>query len=375
MQTDATTLTTVGEHLIDAGRSGIVVIDRALEVRQRRGALVQWVPLGGTVTSALPFLVGYEQSLADVMVGARARLGLPRIGWQGGPFADDVLSLEVLPGLNADTAILWFQDETEVARLEQQVLQQRNELALANGALEEARARAEEAHRAKSAFFANISHDLKTPLQVIIGNAEILRNQASANGAREETFLRDIEDSGQFLMSLIVDLLEVAALESGDLDMVEEPTELGALVDQSLAMVRALPDADGRHFSVSMPEERWPIMADPVRLKRVLVNLLGNAVKFTRDDGRIRVQIEASPDGGLVLQVRDDGCGMDADLARRALEPFVRGGNAPGSGLGLHIAKTLAERHGGSLTLESEPGQGTTVTLHLPKSRRINCAS
>ncbi|MDH3770792.1 MAG: HAMP domain-containing histidine kinase, partial [Nitrospirota bacterium] len=322
MQTDPTTLTTVGEHLIDAGRSGIVVIDRALEVRQRRGALVQWVPLGGTVTSALPFLVGYEQSLADVMAGARARLGLPRIGWQGGPFADDVLSLEVLPGLNADTAILWFQDETEVARLEQQVLQQRNELALANGALEEAHARAEEAHRAKSAFFANISHDLKTPLQVIIGNAEILRNEAGANGAREETFLRDIEDSGQFLMSLIVDLLEVAALESGDLAMVEEPTELGALVDQSLAMVRALPDAEGRHFSVSMPDERWLIMADPVRLKRVLVNLLGNAVKFTRDDGRIGVQIDASPDGGLVLQVRDDGCGMDADLERRALEPF-----------------------------------------------------
>ena len=374
MQTDANTLTTVGEHLIDAGRSGIVVIDRALEVRQRRGALVQWVPLGGSVTSALPFLVGYEQSLADVMAGARARLGLPRIGWQDGPFADDVLSLEVLPGLNADTAILWFQDETEVARLEQQVLQQRNELALANTALEEARARAEEAHRAKSAFFANISHDLKTPLQVILGNAEILRSQAGANGARE-AFLRDIEDSGQFLMSLIVDLLEVAALESGDLDMVEEPTELAALVAQSLAMVRALPEAGGRHFSVSLPDERWLIMADPVRLKRVLVNLLGNAVKFTRDDGRIGVEADASPDGGLALQVRDDGCGMDADLVRRALEPFVRGGSAPGSGLGLHIAKTLVERHGGGLTLESAPGQGTTVTLHLPKSRRINCAS
>lgn len=374
MQTDATTLTTVGEHLIDAGRSGIVVIDRGLDVRQRRGALVQWVPLGGAVTLALPFLVGYEQSLAEVMTGVRARLRLPRIGWQGGPFADDVISLEVLPGLNADTAILWFQDETEVARLEQQVLQQRNELALTNAALEDGRVRAEEAHRAKSAFLANISHDLKTPLQVIIGNAEILRSQAGANDARD-AFLQDIEDSGQFLLSLISDLLEVAALESGDLDMVEEPTELDALVDQSLAMVQALPEAGGRHFSVTMPDERCVIMADPVRLKRVLVNLLSNAVKFTRDDGEISVQADTGADGGLALRVRDDGCGMDPDLAHRALEPFVRGGDAPGSGLGLHIARGLAERHGGGLTVESRPGQGTTVTLHLPESRRINRGS
>ena len=157
--------------------------------------------------------------------------------------------------------------------------------------------------------------------------------------------------------------------------MIEEPTELDALVDQSLAMVQALPEAGGRHFSVTMPDERCLIMADPVRLKRVLVNLLSNAVKFTRDDGQISVQADTGTDGGLALRVRDDGCGMEPDLAHRALEPVVRGGDAPGSGLGLHIAKGLAERHGGGLTVESQPGQGTTVTLHLPESRRIKRGS
>lgn len=108
-----------------------------------------------------------------------------------------------------------------------------------------------------------------------------------------------------------------------------------------------------------------------MRLQRLLLNIVSNAVKFTSDEGHVAIRVQKTEDGDLMLEVRDDGCGIEPEMMGHVFEPFTRSGTAEGSGLGLHIAKGLATLHDAGLSLESEPGSGTTATLSLPKSRLV----
>lgn len=348
---------------------GLITLDSDWRIEDCLGMLVSWLPAGSHASEAIPLLTGLDAILDEVASGQRSSFSLPRVALQMGALADKIVSLEIMPAESRDSLQILVRDETELANLEQSIHQQRNELSLANEALSEAKARTEVALREKSSFLAKISHDLKTPLQVIMGNAEILR--ADLPKDEREAFLQDVLDNSDFLLALITDLLEASALEVDQMKLTEEVIDVGALLQRTLSMVRQLPGGNERHFELCIDGDHM-ILADPMRLQRLLLNVVANAVKFTDDGGRISVQARPIGTGEFVIEVEDDGCGVEPDMMKRVFEPFVTGSAAEGSGLGLHIAKGLADLHEADLTLSSEPGLGTTATLRLPRSRVVN---
>lgn len=357
----------LSQQLLDSGRIGLVVLDSDLAIHACHGKLVDWLTPGPKATEAIPVLVGLDDILKEIMAGDLRSFSLPRVSWH--EIEDCVLSLEIVPSDEPGLLHIVLRDETDIAALEQEVIQRRNELSLAYDALAKAKDRAEQALRDKAAFLANVSHDLKTPLQVIMGNAEILKGALPLS--EHDGFLQDILDNSNFLLTLITDLLEASALETEQMELDEQPINVHQLLERILAMARQLPGGASRQFTLAADDEAIFVMGDPMRLQRLLLNIVSNAVKFTGDQGRVAIGARKTDDGDLMLEVRDDGCGIEPELMSRVFEPFTRSGRAEGSGLGLHIAKGLAALHDADLSLSSEPGGGTTATLRLPKARVI----
>jgi signal transduction histidine kinase len=245
-----------------------------------------------------------------------------------------------------------------------------------NVALTATTERAEAANRAKSQFLANMSHELRTPLNAIIGFSEILTAGIPGQlNPKQQGYVSNIREGGGFLLRVINDVLDLAQVDAGKLQLHEEKdVELDRIVGACIALVEEQALAGGLRLSLEI-EDRLPrVIADATRLSQVVLNLLSNAVKFTEPGGSINLAIHRAENGGVVLEVRDTGPGMNAAEIEIALQPFgqVAGGLARrhnGTGLGLPLARELAELHGGSLNIASEKGRGTTVIVALPATR------
>ncbi|MCK6450337.1 MAG: PAS domain-containing protein [Alphaproteobacteria bacterium] len=246
-------------------------------------------------------------------------------------------------------------------------------------ALIEAKDSAVVASRAKSDFLANMSHELRTPLNAVIGFAEMLATGLPGPlTAKQGEYLRDIRDSGRHLLAVINDVLDLAKIEAGRLELHEETVEVRAVVGDCVRLVRERAAMGGVELADRCGA---PILlrADLMALKKILTNLLSNAVKFTPSGGRVEVDARIGADGEFAMSVADTGVGMSADEVPRALEPFGQIDGAltrrhQGTGLGLPLSVSLAERMGGSLVVDSEKGRGTTVTVRLPAERVLHAA-
>ncbi len=250
------------------------------------------------------------------------------------------------------------------------------------GALEKARDEAlakryeaETANAAKSAFLANMSHELRTPLNAILGFSEIIGQQAMGPGAmsRYSEYALDIHHSGTHLLSLINDLLDVAKIEAGKMEIDARPFDprhvmesIGRIMSSRLAKAKL-------EFRVEAPPDLPLLVADGRALKQMLLNLVSNAVKFTPPGGHVGIVCTVPEDGGMEFCVVDDGPGITPEKLMRIFQPFNQIDNrfdreAGGTGLGLALVRGLAELHGGRAWLESEPGHGTRANLYFPET-------
>jgi two-component system, cell cycle sensor histidine kinase PleC len=243
--------------------------------------------------------------------------------------------------------------------------------ALAREAHEE-RQKAEEASRAKSTFLANMSHELRTPLNAVIGFSEIMAKELFGPLPNEQykQYAADIFDSGNHLLELINDILDMAKIEAGKLTLSPRPLDPMVAIEQAVRLTKR--KAEEKGLSVVVDAEDLPeIEADHRAVKQILLNLLSNAVKFT-DQGAIMVHARGGPNG-LTLRVVDTGCGIPPEHLPRLARPFEQveeelTRNNSGTGLGLALTKSLAEMHGGKLSIQSEVGRGTIVTITLPRT-------
>jgi PAS domain S-box-containing protein len=258
--------------------------------------------------------------------------------------------------------VMLFSDITERKRAERQMVSARNQAEIAN--------------RSKSEFLANMSHELRTPLNAIIGFSDIIQSQkfGEVGNAKYLEYAVDIHTSGIHLLDLINDVLDMSKIEAGKFELFEEEVVVAELVTSCLTMVRER--ARERRIRIAADSAGGAVLlwADQRAMKQILLNLLSNAVKFSRDGGAVTVSSGLNAQGGVLIQVADNGIGMTTEQIVRARQPFGQAHASTtntygGTGLGLPITQRLAELHGGELFINSRPNEGTTVSIVLPPSR------
>jgi len=225
-----------------------------------------------------------------------------------------------------------------------------------------------------------MSHELRTPLNSVIGFAEVMKDEVFGPiGDRYKEYAESVHTSGQHLLSLINDVLDLSKIEAGKIELVEEETDVSVVLAKCRQLLHERASAAGLHIRLEIPAPLPFVIVDGRRIKQVILNLMSNAVKFTPPGGRITLRAEMDEPQGLKLSVIDTGIGMTPDEINVALEQFGQIDNDlsrqhDGTGLGLPIARSLAELHGGKLEVESKKDVGTTVTLWLPMARIVSGA-
>ena len=236
--------------------------------------------------------------------------------------------------------------------------------------LRSAKREAEQANRAKSAFLANLSHELRTPLNAIIGFSEVLADHVLPDSeSRSPEYANYIRQSGQLLLGLINEILDLSKIESGSLEIVREPLDPAHVLRQPINLMREQAQRKSISVELCVAPETPAIYADDRSLRQILMNLISNAVKYTPAGGAVQVGATPLPDGGVSVTVADTGVGMPESEIDRLFQPFQRLDNrvsGSGTGLGLAIVKALVELHGGDIRIDSREQHGTRFTIHLP---------
>jgi two-component system, cell cycle sensor histidine kinase PleC len=238
-------------------------------------------------------------------------------------------------------------------------------------ALNAAKVDAELASKAKSEFIANMSHELRTPLNAIIGFSEMLMTYKISDPERVNQYSGYIKHAAEHLLALINGILDVSKIQAGKLSVDAEHCEIEPILESCILII----EAKAKEKDISVKSAIDPLtpalFADPLRTKQILINILGNAVKFTPNRGKVEVQVEPAEPGFVRISVTDTGAGMSPSDIETAMRPFGQvdsGFNKrhEGTGLGLPISVALAKMHGGSLTIESQKGVGTKIIVGLP---------
>jgi signal transduction histidine kinase len=241
----------------------------------------------------------------------------------------------------------------------------------------EARSQAELASRAKGDFLANMSHELRTPLNAIIGFSEVISNELFGPVGNEKylEYIKDIHASSLHLLSIINDVLDMSKIEAGKVELTKDVVQIKHVISEVTRMVGERARSRGIELSVQLADDDVALWADERSVKQILLNLLANAINFSEPGGTVWVRVINERSETAVLEIEDQGIGMNQEEQERALQPFGQAKPAMtrdygGTGLGLPITKGLVEAHGGSLSIDSRVGVGTTVRITLPRERK-----
>jgi two-component system cell cycle sensor histidine kinase PleC len=241
-----------------------------------------------------------------------------------------------------------------------------------------ARARAEEANRAKSHFLANMSHELRTPLNAIIGFSEVMATEIFGGHAKPiyKEYSNDINRSGQHLLGLINDILDLSRIEAGRFEIVEEEVDIVALADEARHLLTIRAEAQDVEIVNEFDPDLPLLFADARAMRQIWINLLTNAIKFSPRNSTVTMLVKIEPNGDLRFGVHDQGTGISEAEIGRVTEAFTQGAAGiaqpgKGSGLGLSIVKGLLQIHNGSFEIRSKLGQGTQAEAVFPEQRLL----
>jgi signal transduction histidine kinase len=235
------------------------------------------------------------------------------------------------------------------------------------------------ADRVKTHFLANMSHELRTPLNAVVGFSDLMRSEAfGALGSDQyKDYARLIHQSGTHLLKIINDILELSSIETGEQSVIESEVNLDNAIETCMKLIENRAGKKDIELVQERARVQTVVMADDIKIRQVLMNLLSNAVKFTEAGGTVTVGCALDDSDQAVLSVEDTGIGIEADNISRILSPFNQveddslTRSHEGAGLGLSIAKSFANLHGGSLEIESQLGKGTRVSVILPAMRTV----
>ena len=289
-------------------------------------------------------------------------------------FASTAIALAVIAVLTL-FVLRWLAQE---ARWRRVVRDREERLSKQAADLMAARDLAETAQRARGQFLANMSHELRTPLNAVLGFSDIFRQEllGPIGNSKYREFAQDIHVSGQHLLDIINNILDLTKIDSGKLELVDEEVDVDGLLGFCGKLVADTALSGGVMLDIQPPPLAASLRGDRIRLRQILLNLMSNAIKFTPSGGQVTVSGQQAGDM-FVLCVSDSGIGMTEEEAGKAMQPFYQVDNSharryQGTGLGLPLTKSLIELHGGHIRIVSAPGQGTTVTVTLPVSPRFD---
>jgi len=281
---------------------------------------------------------------------------------------------QILPFLNHSVFDADSMDITDLKQAEKKQIDLALDLSKAVFKTQEAKHAAEVANRAKSTFLSNMSHEIRTPLNAILGYAQILKMNGSLD-SKQSKAVNTIETSGNHLLELINRILDITKIEAGHLELNSSDFNLTSLIEGLAIMFRERCESKGLEFGLDgLDQEPTYVYGDEGKLRQVLVNLLGNAVKFT-DQGKVSLKFERIEGHKYIFKVRDTGAGISSEAKVKIFESFMQaeaGINHGGTGLGLTISKELVELMGGKLLVDSQEGEGScfSISLELPSAKK-----
>jgi signal transduction histidine kinase len=236
----------------------------------------------------------------------------------------------------------------------------------------------EMANQSKGEFLSRASHEMRTPLNAVIGFAQLLEQQHGLDPAKSTAYAKHIRTAGEHLLHLVTDILDLNRATRGGLSLTPQSVDLYAAIDEAVQLLAPLSTAHGIELRVSAPAD-LVVLADSMRLRQILLNIGSNAIKYNRQGGEVRFEAKRLPDGRVRLTIEDTGIGMTREQMERLYHPFDRLGQErskiPGVGLGLVIAKGLVAEMSGQLEITSQPRQGTSVTIDLPATIGLSAGS